>query len=179
MVGPASHHMAPQTPSSDLDDGSCEVCWVCLGDGTQEELKLPCKCPRPVHTSCLARWQLQSAGRSEEQACRFCHSTLPDWRPSLTPPGLRPASPVMSIHHNGETHLVKVSPGPEGLLRFQAEVRRLLRLQDDQEFEISFECKVPGDVSKMELKGMTSYDAGQQGAGSTPVRVASACCIRG
>ncbi|GFH23655.1 predicted protein, partial [Haematococcus lacustris] len=48
----------------------------------------------------------------------------------------------MSIHHNGETHLVKVSPGPEGLLRFQAEVRRLLRLQDDQEFEISFECNI-------------------------------------
>ncbi|GFH12249.1 predicted protein, partial [Haematococcus lacustris] len=58
---------------------------------------------------------------------------------------------------------VKVSPGPEGLRSFQAEVRRLLRLQDDQEFEISFECKVPGDVSKMELKGMTSYDAGKPG----------------
>ncbi|KAL6746664.1 hypothetical protein V8C86DRAFT_1761746, partial [Haematococcus lacustris] len=126
----------------------------------QEELHLPCRCPRPVHAACLARWQVGWDEQIEaEQTCRFCHAVLPDWRPSLTPAGLRPASPIMSIHHNGETHLVKVSPGPEGLRSFQAEVRRLLRLQDDQEFEISFECKVPGDVSKMELKGMTSYDA--------------------
>ena len=40
-----------------------EVCWVCLGEGTDlEPLSYPCKCPRPVHGACLARWQLHSAG---------------------------------------------------------------------------------------------------------------------
>ncbi|KAG1677485.1 hypothetical protein FOA52_001941 [Chlamydomonas sp. UWO 241] len=28
----------------------------------------------------MARWQLHSAGRQEEVACRFCSATLPDWR---------------------------------------------------------------------------------------------------
>ena len=40
-----------------------EVCWVCLGESTcLEPLCYPCKCPRPVHGACLARWQLHSAG---------------------------------------------------------------------------------------------------------------------
>lgn len=40
-----------------------EVCWVCLGESTcSEPLSYPCKCPRPVHGACLARWQLHSAG---------------------------------------------------------------------------------------------------------------------
>jgi hypothetical protein len=30
----------------------------------------PCKCPRKVHPQCLARWQLQQAGKHEEKYCR-------------------------------------------------------------------------------------------------------------
>lgn len=40
--------------------------------------------------------------------CRFCQAELPDWREGVTPEGLRPASPVMSIHHNGETYMVRI-----------------------------------------------------------------------
>ena len=36
---------------------------MCLGESTcLEPLCYPCKCPRPVHGACLARWQLHSAG---------------------------------------------------------------------------------------------------------------------
>jgi hypothetical protein len=64
------------------------VCWICLDAGAAAgggggggasvgadgaaaaaaaqappaPLILPCRCPRPVHARCLARWQLQSAG---------------------------------------------------------------------------------------------------------------------
>lgn len=40
-----------------------DMCWVCLGESTASEpLCCPCRCPRPVHAHCLARWQLHSAG---------------------------------------------------------------------------------------------------------------------
>jgi E3 ubiquitin-protein ligase DOA10 len=41
-----------------------ETCWICL-DGPKEDHPLvrPCSCPRTVHASCLAKWQLTSAGR--------------------------------------------------------------------------------------------------------------------
>lgn len=44
-----------------------QLCWICHGTAAeegQEGLVQPCKCPSLVsHPSCLARWQLQSAGR--------------------------------------------------------------------------------------------------------------------
>lgn len=40
--------------------------------------------------------------------------------------------------------MVKVKPGEEGRVAFIQDVRRLLRLRDNQEFSITFECKVPG-----------------------------------
>ena len=31
----------------------------------------------------MARWQLQCSGKAEEDRCKFCQSTLPDWRDAL------------------------------------------------------------------------------------------------
>jgi hypothetical protein len=62
------------------DGGAC--CWICLDDGVAP-LITPCACPHPVHPRCLARWQLQQAGRPEESACRFCGGGYPDWRAVL------------------------------------------------------------------------------------------------
>jgi len=48
-----------------------------------EKTKSLCKCPgRHAHKSCLAKWQLQCLGKSEEKYCRFCDAALPDWRES-------------------------------------------------------------------------------------------------
>jgi hypothetical protein len=52
-----------------------DVCWVCLGESTSSEpLTCPCRCPRPVHAACLARWQLHSAG-SRQGLFAICCST--------------------------------------------------------------------------------------------------------
>lgn len=145
-----------------MDDTSeNEACWICLDSGEAGDMLIqPCSCPRHVHSKCLARWQLQSAGTKEETRCRFCDQVLPDWRPNITPEHLRPAVPVMSIHFNNNTYWLEVHPGPDGLRRFQSEVRQLLGLKDNQEFDITFECKVPGTAgSRCELKGLNAFDA--------------------
>ena len=37
----------------------------------------------------------------------------------------------------------QVYPGPEGKARFQQQIRELVKLRDDEEFEVEFECKAP------------------------------------
>jgi hypothetical protein len=37
----------------------------------------------------------------------------------------------------------QVYPGPEGKARFQQQIRELVKLSDDEEFEVEFECKAP------------------------------------
>lgn len=70
---------ADQDPSCSTDD----VCWLCL-DGPADKLVVPCRCPGLAsHPLCLARWQLQQAGKDEERACRFCHALLPSWADKL------------------------------------------------------------------------------------------------
>jgi E3 ubiquitin-protein ligase DOA10 len=54
-------------------DKDKDMCWICLEEDTDDgdtTLYAPCKCPRKVHPQCLARWQLQQAGRHEEKFCR-------------------------------------------------------------------------------------------------------------
>ena len=59
----------PRTRSSGEtgpSDGLEATCWICLGDATNTEsgeMIQPCLCPRYAHQKCLARWQLQSAGK--------------------------------------------------------------------------------------------------------------------
>lgn len=43
-----------------------DVCWICLTgpeDGNDEPLSRACGCPRAAHAQCIARWQLQQAGK--------------------------------------------------------------------------------------------------------------------
>ena len=57
--------LVPVPASRQIADNEAEPsCWVCLGPGDQAQpLAQPCRCPRPIHQACLARWQLQSVGR--------------------------------------------------------------------------------------------------------------------
>ena len=67
-------HTRPQQTKKLQSDGSDqEMCWICLEEESESgdnRLMAPCKCPRKVHPQCLARWQLQQAGRHEEKSCR-------------------------------------------------------------------------------------------------------------
>jgi hypothetical protein len=151
--------MSQPLPESYDNDGE-EVCWICLVGAMEEApLEYPCSCPRLVHKACLARWQLQSAGRREDVDCRFCKKTLPDWREHFKPKDVTPKHLDMSVFFNGKVHKVTVYPGHEGRIRFQNDVRCELKLRDDQMFNIDFECDLPGSDDKVELKGLNSCDA--------------------
>eukprot|EP00882_Tetradesmus_deserticola_P003050 GHRQ01003238.1.p1 GENE.GHRQ01003238.1~~GHRQ01003238.1.p1 ORF type:complete len:189 (+),score=33.77 GHRQ01003238.1:135-701(+) len=121
-------------------DSDC--CWICLCGQDAGELASVCSCPRRVHEKCLARWQLHSAGRREEKMCRFCGSALQDWKPHMSS-GAKVA-PYMRVSFNGKTHKVQVQPGEDGAKEFEQQIRRMLTLPDDQEFDVIFHCRAPG-----------------------------------
>lgn len=43
----------------------------------------------------------------------------------------------------------QVYPGPEGKARFQQQIRDLVQLGDDEEFEVEFECKAPDSGERL------------------------------
>ncbi|KIY97492.1 hypothetical protein MNEG_10471 [Monoraphidium neglectum] len=117
-----------------MADGDHEQCWICLDDAAEDgsrQMISPCKCPRKVHPQCLARWQLQQAGRHEEKFCRFCNNTLDDWKANLTPKDLAPevskVQPIMVVYFEGQIHRIPVKQGPDGLQEFQTQIRELFR----------------------------------------------------
>lgn len=64
----------------------------------------------------MRRWQIQSAGRPEEQSCRFCKSPLPSWCSALLPAGrvqLAEEAPtaVMAVVYGDKVFKVPVRPG--------------------------------------------------------------------
>lgn len=50
----------------------------------------------------------------------------------------------MTVVHNGVNHQVAVQPGPHGRDAFQAEIRRIFSLADNDSIQLTFGCKVPG-----------------------------------
>lgn len=57
----ASHPLAQRPSNNGVHDA--EHCWICLESAATAPLIQPCGCPRFVHEKCIARWQLQSAGK--------------------------------------------------------------------------------------------------------------------
>eukprot|EP00798_Chlamydomonas_sp_ICE-L_P000002 gene2-12806_t len=135
-----------------------QFCYICFAGSSHEDpLKSPCKCPRPVHLRCLARWNLQSAGGEEEQRCRFCLSKLPDWKETLSTVDVRKEAPVMALKFEGKVYKMRVRPGPECLADFQRKVRSILGFNINDGFEVSFEANLNGETIR--LSGMNSYAA--------------------
>ncbi|GAX84927.1 hypothetical protein CEUSTIGMA_g12348.t1 [Chlamydomonas eustigma] len=103
------------------------------------------KCGQPGHWS------------REEKRCRFCDAELPDYKETLSQGLTKPQEtlPLISVHFGGQA-------GVEGRIKFEGDVRRLLRLPSTQAFDVSFECKYPepsGAPSTLQLKGIGSYEA--------------------
>mmetsp|Transcript_65251 Transcript_65251/g.143019 ORF Transcript_65251/g.143019 Transcript_65251/m.143019 type:complete len:289 (-) Transcript_65251:435-1301(-) len=136
-----------------------QLCWICLDGGG--DLVNPCACPadRVVHKTCLARWQLQSAGKSEEHCCRFCGKEYPSWKDSLTPQNLQPATPVVSVHYNGVCHKIRVKPGPDGFESFQRQLHHITGLPELDCMQITFQCRAPGSAQELNFAGISAFDA--------------------
>lgn len=158
-------HHGTRTESVD-NNGSDEsqedeiMCWICHDDSNTQDMPLErtCSCPwMKVHRACLSRWQLQQAGKPEETKCRFCKTSLPDWREAHV--GLPKAQPVMTVVHQNVVHQVVVKPGENGQRKFQEDIRRIFGLQEDDTIQLTFGCKVPGSVHEVTLEGWESYDA--------------------
>ncbi|KAI8465739.1 MAG: hypothetical protein J3K34DRAFT_525116 [Monoraphidium minutum] len=165
---------------TDSSDSSDRCCWICLGPAAAgAPLAAPCACPRPVHGACLARWQLQQAGRAEERRCRFCGEGYGDWREALGENpgpaglGLECITPIMAVCVKGRTHKLRVWPGPEGKALFKEQVRELLGLSPSSEFEVVFECKVPRSGEKVQLKGFAAFEAAAHCAAASAARRAA------
>mmetsp|Transcript_34660 Transcript_34660/g.87720 ORF Transcript_34660/g.87720 Transcript_34660/m.87720 type:complete len:397 (-) Transcript_34660:2151-3341(-) len=142
---------------SDDSQDSEETCWICLD--SSPGLVRPCKCPRSAHPKCLARWQLQSAGKDEERYCRFCNSTLPDWKPILTPANLTPSVPVVSVHYNGVCYRLRVKPGAEGFEQFRRQLHKITGMPMLECMQITFQCKAPDTAQELSFKGISAFDA--------------------
>lgn len=155
--------LSPPIEHSSMDVESDEFCWICLDDSGKQGLMRPCNCPRRVHPKCLARWQLQQAGRPEETHCRFCNSMLADWKASLTPETLKPevekVQPIMVVYFEGEIHRIPVKQGNEGLSEFTNRIRELFRLPEDVDISLTFGCKEPMSGQHLKLEGIGAFDA--------------------
>ncbi|KAK9815649.1 hypothetical protein WJX72_007431 [[Myrmecia] bisecta] len=102
--------------------------------------------------------ELHSAGKREEKACRFCHSTLPDWRQAHQ--ALPRAPPIMTVTHDGTMHLLTVRPGEEGKAEFQANIRGIFGLQNlGDVMSLTFGCRAPGSGEDFTLEGWEAFDA--------------------
>jgi hypothetical protein len=86
---------------------------------------------------------------SEEKTCRFCGTVLQDWKPHMSS-GSKVA-PYMRVSFNGKTHKVQVKPGDDGAKEFEQQIRRMLALPEDQEFDVIFHCRAPGTGGTQQL----------------------------
>lgn len=55
--------------------------------------------------------------------------------------------PLQSVHFDGKAYLVSVAPGEAGRKKFLADIRRMLNLRPEQEFDVTFECRLPSVVA--------------------------------
>jgi hypothetical protein len=148
-------------------------CWICLesqGREEEEKLVLPCNCPRHVHPTCLARWQIQSSGKEDEHKCRFCGQTLPFWRDVLERHlGIRidhnhAMGHRMSFCYQGKTVRLRVpSDGEFTQERFLEAIRNVFGLPFSEGMACSFVCRNPLKPNeKITLKGLESFSAAMQ-----------------
>lgn len=55
--------------------------------------------------------------------------------------GHKVSTPYMRVSFNGKTHKVQVRPGEEGMKDFEHQIRNMLQLPEDQDFDVSAESK--------------------------------------
>jgi hypothetical protein len=116
-----------------------------------------------VHPQCLARWQLQQAGKQEETKCRFCNSQLLDWKDAIIPDDVKPyyacTKVTMRLLFEGRTYYIKTSSGDAGKQEFITAIRQLCNIDDDVDFDLNFSVREPVGDNDIQLVGHDAYDA--------------------
>lgn len=136
-----------------------QFCYICFASADAGPLERVCRCPTLVHRRCIARWCLYSAGRPEERSCRFCQSTMPDWKSVLTPRGLLLcATPVLSIYFGGTCVRLRVTPGRDGLASFLRQLEGLVG-RDIAAVNFVFRCRCPDTGAEIFLQGLQAFEA--------------------
>lgn len=183
----ANETAEPMDTNSENDE---DVCWICLGESEAgDQLWRPCSCPRLVHAKCMARWQLQCSGKSEEVTCKFCNDELPNWRHTLfqemglmesgeASPENSPSSSTRTsesengtpavmgdiiVKFNNMSFRCKVRTGPEGLADFMNQIRQRCAIPEEKmaSLNLTYRCKDPRSGSPMTLEGVneSAFDA--------------------
>ena len=144
-----------------------DVCWICLENHLpgRELVPMPCKCPRFVHSKCIMRWQLQSAGSRKETNCEFCDEALPDWKDAVQDEAAAVANgakvtPIMKVRFNGVTKGFPVTPGPEGKAKFKRDIHEAFDFPPGMKLNITFTCMEPTESNQsITLTGERCFDA--------------------
>eukprot|EP00798_Chlamydomonas_sp_ICE-L_P007374 gene7374-498_t len=146
-------------PIMDVDSNQAEgQCWICLGDGLKTPLISPCACPRMVHRTCLARWQIHSLGKAEEHSCRFCSQELPDWRKELLKSYLNRDYAIISVNHKGTRYRLKVRPGEQGYIQFQQHLQQISGSTSINDTQLSFNCLDPRTSTNRAFQGVEAFN---------------------
>jgi len=140
-----------------------DCCWICMDEQDGNVPKQVCGCPRKVHPQCLARWQLQQAGKQEETKCRFCDSQLLDWKDAFIPDDVKPyyasTTVTMRVIFEGRTYYIKTTSGEAGKQEFINAIRQLCNIDDDVDFDLNFNVREPVVDNEIQLFGQGAYDA--------------------
>lgn len=143
-----------------------DYCWICFE--IPEEKYKPCQCKTTVHSKCLARWQLQQAGKEEEYICRFCGTLLPDWKYILRPNYDEIAKSEIYIYHNFMDTTKLVPIGQDATIdTFVSIIYELYSvipgfniLNFISHFDnIKFECEIPDEHHTVIFKGIECFEA--------------------
>jgi hypothetical protein len=137
-----------------------EVCWICLDENESSDNPLMhvCKCPSKVHRKCLANWQLHNIGKPEEQCCRFCKETFPEWKELYKPADNEIRRLNFKVLFNGRTYNVPVNPNDKD--GFERYLRKLFKISSFMDFNITYICKMPenNNVITFTSTGVTPHE---------------------
>lgn len=149
--------LAVKEAMMEQDDTAC--CWICLE--SHPPLVTPCKCPRLVHSACLAQWQLSQVSRDEELVCRFCNTPLEDWKPHVVPPDLKGrvnnVTPIVMVCYDGRVNWIPIEQGNSE--HFTQIIRDMYGFDENTVVSLTFTCKNPLNDQLVSLTGNRAFDA--------------------
>jgi len=141
------------------------TCWICLNTDFEEEnlsidkksniqqqncnkLEKICNCKTVVHPICLAKWQIQNAGKLEEKQCRFCNKELPHWKNAFKNK-IKLTDPILNIQFNGKNKNFKIPYNKANIEKFKVNFMKLFGTDlDFSNISISFEANFEGHSIK-------------------------------